>query len=56
MNGKPKIMRDCFAFEESLVVGRSGRVIKRPHCSCLDDLYCAKEKCAFYKRSRKDRV
>ena len=36
MENKPEIKKDCFAD-------------KNNNCTALNDLYCAKEKCSFYK-------
>lgn len=36
MENKPEIKKDCFAY-------------KNNNCTALNDLYCAKEKCSFYK-------
>ena len=36
MENKPEIKKNCFAY-------------KNNNCTALNNLYCAKEKCSFYK-------
>ena len=40
------IKKDCF------VINKAGTTYS---CSCLNDLYCEKEKCKFYKKDRNDK-
>ena len=37
-----KVKTDCFAY-------RPGKPDPKDRCCALNDLYCAKEKCSFYK-------
>lgn len=53
---KQEIRKDCFAYGEFPLITLDGRVIRKSYCICLDELYCAFEKCAFYKKSRKEKA
>lgn len=43
-----EVKKDCFAYDET-------KVSDKDRCKALNELYCRKENCRFYKKSKNNK-